>query len=477
MAKEMDFLDEILAELGPEQKQELLASAVASLSPINEATAPGAVLTTGGRVPAFEAGGAATPTLGYIASPGISDGGEAPLFTIDSLATGQVPQVEFDPQNLMQTMNLSQVDRARIQPDLTPVTVGAPVDELPVMFTPDVQAAELLAKAPRQKPIAGEKEFDAFLAEQEAEAGQAVVEQATAPASTDTTEPLAEQVALSGVMQPTGQSSMEQVRMRTRGVDRTNEQYQRRLQLSKLLELQALRQLQKAEQVKAQPRSLMDLYRGGYERRAAQEAQRRINMARQYFNRSGAIQRELVRERDIERKAAAAEQRAAGLDAALQERIAKRKGQEAYRKRKLDIEAQKVGVNLARLNTLTPYQRAVLANMKDKATAAEKKRIGEMAGRMRGTWQKLLVESNKEMRDLRRQESGILRQLSQGFVRMSVRENLNAQLANIEEEQEAIRERAAEYESALRQETEEATGIAADDANVADDATYESYLK
>ena len=264
---------------------------------------------------------------------------------------------------------------------------------------------------------------------------------------------------------------------RSRGVDRTNEQYQRRLQLSRLLELQALRQLQKAEQVKAQPRSLMDLYRGGYERRAAQEAQRRINMARQYFSRSGAIQRELVREKDIERKAAAAEQRAAGLDAALQERIAKREGQEAYRERKLDIEAQKVGVSLARLKTLTPYQRAVLANMKDKATAAEKKRIGEMAGRMRGTWQKLLVESNKELRDLRRQESSILRQLSQGFVRRSVKDNLNEQLANIEEEQEAIRERAAEYESALRQETEEATGIAADDANVADDATYESYLK
>jgi len=467
MAKEMDFLDEILAELGPEQKQELLASAVASLSPINEATAPGAVLTTGGRVPAFEAGGAATPTLGYIASPGISDGGEAPLFTVDSLATGQVPQVEFDPQNLMQTMNLSQVDRARIQPDLTPVTVGTSVDELPVMFTPDVQAAELLAKAPRQKPIAGEKEFDALLAEQKADADQALVqlrdlvEQATAPASTDTAEPLAEQVALSGVMQPTGQSSMEQVRMRTRGVDRTNEQYQRRLQLSKLLELQALRQLQKAEQVKAQPRSLMDLYRGGYERRAAQEAQRRINMARQYFNRSGAIQRELVREKDIERKAAAAEQRAAGLDAALQERITKRKGQEAFQERKLEIEGQKIAASLAKLRTLTPYQAAVLANMKDKATAAEKNKLREMAGRMQGTWQKLLVESNKELRDLRKQESSILRQLSQGFVRQSVKDNLNEQLDNIEREQDAIRERAAEYEQALTQETEQATGIGA----------------
>ena len=462
MAKEMDFLDEILAELGPEQKQELLASAVASLSPINEATAPGAVLTTGGRVPAFEAGGAATPTLGYIASPGISDGGETPLFTVDSLATGQVPQVEFDPQNLMQTMNLSQVDRARIQPDLTPVTVGAPVDELPVMFTPDVQAAELLAKAPRQKPIAGEKEFDALLAEQEAEAGQAVVEQATAPASTDTTEPLAEQVALSGVMQPTGQSSMEQVRMRTRGVDRTNEQYQRRLQLSRLLELQALRQLQKAEQVKAQPRSLMDLYRGGYERRAAQEAQRRINMARQYFNRSGAIQRELVREKDIERKAAAAEQRAAGLDAALQEKIAKRKAQEEFKDRELDIKSQRVAASLARLNTLTPYQKGVLANMSRRASAAEKRALKTMSSEMKGTWQKLLAESNKELRDLRRQESGILRQLSQGFVRRSVRDNLNKQLDEIAATKDAIQDKASVYEQALTQETEQATGIEAD---------------
>ena len=462
MAKEMDFLDEILAELGPEQKQELLASAVASLSPINEATAPGAVLTTGGRVPAFEAGGAATPTLGYIASPGISDGGEAPLFTVGSLATGQVPQVEFDPQNLMQTMNLSQVDRARIQPDLTPVTVGAPVDELPVMFTPDVQAAELLAKAPRQKPIAGEKEFDAFLAEQEAEAGQAVVEQATAPASTDTTEPLAEQVALSGVMQPTGLSSMEQVRMRTRGVDRTNEQYQRRLQLSRLLELQALRQLQKAEQVKAQPRSLMDLYRGGYERRAAQEAQRRINMARQYFNRSGAIQRELVREKDIERKAAAAEQRAAGLDAALQEKIAKRKAQEEFKDRELDIKSQRVAASLARLNTLTPYQKGVLANMSRRASAAQKRALKAMSSEMKGTWQKLLAESNKELRDLRRQESGILRQLSQGFVRRSVRDNLNKQLDEIAATKDAIQDKASVYEQALTQETEQATGIEAD---------------
>jgi hypothetical protein len=79
------------------------------------------------------------------------------------------------------------------------MTVGGSVDELPVMFTPDVQAAELLAKLPKEKPVAGEKEFDAFLAEQGAEAAQAVVEQATEPASTETTEPLAEQVATSGV--------------------------------------------------------------------------------------------------------------------------------------------------------------------------------------------------------------------------------------------------------------------------------------
>lgn len=211
-----------------------------------------------------------------------------------------------------------------------------------------------------------------------------LIEQATAPASTKTAEPLAEQVATSGVMQPTGVSSMDQVRMRTRGVDRTNDQYQRRLQLSRLLELQALRQLQKAEQVKAQPRSLMDLYRGGYERRAATDAQRRINMARQYFNRSGAIQRELVREKDIERKAAAAEQRAAGLDAALQEKIARRKSQEKFQDRKLEIEGQKIAASLAKLNTLTPYQRAVLANMDRKATTEEKKHSEQWASKCVG---------------------------------------------------------------------------------------------
>jgi hypothetical protein len=190
----MDFLDQYLAELGPEEKEQLLASVVAGLSPINEATAPGTVFTTGGRAPAFETSeDSVTPTLGYIPSPGISDEGEAPLFTIGSLATGQVPQVEFDPQNLMQTMNLSQVDRPRIQPDLTPVTVGGSVDELPVMFTPDVQAAELGGKTVYGKlPKAVKQSIDdigmdpsTLFAEQEAEAGQAVVEQATAPASAD----------------------------------------------------------------------------------------------------------------------------------------------------------------------------------------------------------------------------------------------------------------------------------------------------
>ena len=262
-------------------------------------------------------------------------------------------------------------------------------------------------------------------------------------------------------MQPTGVSSMDQVRMRTRGVDRTNDQYQRRLQLSRLLELQALRQLQKAEQVKAQPRSLMDLYRGGYERRAATEAQQRINMARQYFNRSGAIQRELVREKDIERKAAAAEQRAAGLDAALQERIAKRKGQEAFQKDKLAIEGQKVEASLARLNTLTPYQKGILANMRKRASTAEKKEIKAMASQMRGTWQGLLREANDDLVDLRRQETNILRQLSSGFVRQSTRENLESQLAEIQKEQDAVRDQRDTYQGALATETEQATGVSA----------------
>ena len=466
----MDFLDQYLAELGPEEKKQLLASVVAGLSPINEATAPGTVFTTGGRAPAFETSeDSVTPTLGYIPSPGISGEGETPLFTIGSLVEDPTGMVQFDPRNLMQTMNLSQVDRPRIQPDLTPVTVGGSVDELPVMFTPDVQAAELGGKTVYGKlPKAVKQSIDrigmdqsTLFAEQEAEAGQAVVEQATAPASTETTEPLAEQVATSGVMQPTGASSMDQVRMRTRGVDRTNDQYQRRLQLSRLLELQALRQLQKAEQVKAQPRSLMDLYRGGYERRAAAEAQRRINMARQYFNRSGAIQRELVREKDIERKAAAAEQRAAGLDAALQEKIARRKSQEAIQKDKLVIEGQKVAASLARLNTLTPYQKGILANMSRRASAAEKKQLKAMAGQMRGTWQGLLREANDDLVDLRRQETNILRQLSSGFVRQSTRENLESQLAEIQKEQDAVRDQRDTYQGALATETEQATGVSA----------------
>ena len=265
-------------------------------------------------------------------------------------------------------------------------------------------------------------------------------------------------------MQPTGVSSMDQVRMRTRGVDRTNDQYQRRLQLSRLLELQALRQLQKAEQVKAQPRSLMDLYRGGYERRAATEAQQRINMARQYFNRSGAIQRELVRERDIERKAAAAEQRAAGLDAALQERIARRKGQEEIQNRKLEIEGQKIAASLAKLNTLTPYQRAVLANMDRKATADEKKQLKAMGKQMRGTWQGLLREAGDDLNDLRRQETNILGRLSSGFLRESVTNNLNKQLENLRKEQAAVRNKRDEFQRALAKQTERDTGIAAGDS-------------
>ena len=449
----MDFLDEILAELGPEEKEQLLASAVAGLSPINEATAPGPVITTQG---------------------------EVPLFPVDrfKMAPMQLPQVEFDPQNLMQTMNLSQLDRPRIQPDLTPVTVGGSVDELPVVFTPDVQAAELGGKTVYGKlPKAVKQSIDdigmdpsTLFAEQEAEAGQTVVEQATAPASTETTEPLAEQVATSGVMQPTGVSSMDQVRMRTRGVDRTNDQYQRRLQLSRLLELQALRQLQKAEQVKAQPRSLMDLYRGGYERRAATEAQQRINMARQYFNRSGAIQRELVREKDIERKAAAAEQRAAGLDAALQEKIARRKSQEEFQDRKLEIEGQKIAASLAKLNTLTPYQRAVLANMDRKATAEQKKQLRAMGKQMRGTWQSLLREAGDDLNDLRRQKTNILGRLSSGFLRENVTNNLNEQLSNLEQEITAVRNKRDEFQQALAKQTERDTGITPNNNDAAFDA-------
>ena len=468
----MDFLDQYLAELGPEEKEQLLASAVAGLSPINEATAPGLILTSEGVAPAFPSSYLDKYELLTLdrgqgrrrRNLRLEQEGPPSVLAPDDFVEDPTGMVQFDPQNLMQTMNLSQVDRPRIQPDLTPVTVGGSVDELPVMFTPDVQAAELLAKLPKEKPVAGEKEFDAFLAEQGAEAAQAVVEQATEPASTETAEPLAEQVATSGVMQPTGASSMDQVRMRTRGVDRTNDQYQRRLQLSRLLELQALRQLQKAEQVKAQPRSLMDLYRGGYERRAATEAQHRINMARQYFNRSGAIQRELVRERDIERKAAAAEQRAAGLDAALQEKIARRKSQEEFQDRKLEIEGQKIAASLAKLNTLTPYQRAVLANMDRKATADEKKQLKAMGKQMRGTWQGLLREAGDDLNDLRRQETNILGRLSSGFLRESVTNNLNKQLENLRQEITAVRNKRDEFQRALAKQTERDTGIAAGDS-------------
>ena len=450
----MDFLDQYLAELGPEEKEQLLASVVAGLSPINEATAPGPILTAGGDAPAFEVVPRrrqpepfVSPTLGYTPSPGSNE-----LFTVDlgyserglgpdqTAALEPKPMLSPDPEGEAaievlgnellgkdKSTNLSRIYKDAAKGGMNPN----------LLFTEPVPEAE------------------------QAAAAQLVLDQATAPASTETTEPLAEQVATSGVMQPTGASSMDQVRMRTRGVDRTNDQYQRRLQLSRLLELQALRQLQKAEQVKAQPRSLMDLYRGGYERRAAAEAQRRINMARQYFNRSGAIQRELVRERDIERKAAAAEQRAAGLDAALQERIAKRKGQEAFQKDKLAIEGQKVEASLARLNTLTPYQKGILANMRKRASTAEKKEIKAMASQMRGTWQGLLREANDDLVDLRRQETNILRQLSSGFVRQSTRENLESQLAEIQKEQDAVRDQRDTYQGALATETEQATGVSA----------------
>lgn len=468
----MDFLDEILAELGPEEKEQLLASAVAGLSPINEATAPGPVITTQG---------------------------EIPLFPVDrfKMAPMQLPQVEFDPQNLMQTMNLSQVDRPRIQPDLTPVTVGGSVDELPVVFTPDVQAAELLAKVPRQKPIAGEKEFDALLAEQEAEAEQAVVqlsnliEQATAPASTKTTEPLADPVAVeaadkvaqealapakemsteplaaqvgaSPVMQPRFESTYEQTRERTRGVDRTNDQYQRRLQLSRLLELQALRQLQKAEQTKARPQSLMDLYRGNFAARAAQDAQRRINMAREYFNRSGAIQRELVKEKDIERKRQQAKARADQQAAGLAERQRRAMEDEAIRKRGLDLKEEQLNWKKLSYDKMTPYEKAVVAVRRREVTGKERDRANNMARRSRETWQTQVKNIQTKLSLLSSDRRTLNnRRFSGRFMMPREAQALEDEISIIDRQIEVLEEQQQTFNDALNMQIEAGTNISTD---------------
>lgn len=395
MAEQPDFLDEILAELGPEEKSQLLASVVAGLSPINEATAPGTVFTTGGRAPAFETSeDSVIPTLGYIPSPGISDGGEAPLFTIGSLATGQVPQVEFDPQNLMQTMNLSQVDRPLIKPGLTPVTVGGSVGELPVTFTPDVQAAEISGKTNYGETPKGVASLDdigidpseLFVDPAVVEAKDKEAQEALAPAKAQSVEPLAAQVGASGVMQPGPDSTLEQTRLRTRGVDRTNEQYERRLELSRLLELQALRQLQKAEQTRARPRSLMEAYTGSYAQRSAQDAQRRINMAREYFNRSGAIQRELVKEKDIMRKTRQAEARLTQQQSVLAERQRKAMADEQIRKDGLKFKRDKLNWDQLAYDKMTPYQKAVVAVRRSEATGRARDRANAMANRSRESW-------------------------------------------------------------------------------------------
>jgi hypothetical protein len=395
MAEQPDFLDEILAELGPEEKSQLLANVVQGLSPVNEATAPGPALTTGGAAPAFSMAGGQSNFLAPLTLAGRQANDPVRDLIQGALATGNFEQLEqmvqFDPQGKMGTANL-QPDRERIAPDLTPVSSpGLLESEMPAARSfLDRQAAEISGEIDYgEMPKGVEVGIDPsklFVDPAVVEAKDKEAQEALAPAKAQSVEPLAAQVGASGVMQPGPDSTLEQTRLRTRGVDRTNEQYERRLELSRLLELQALRQLQKAEQTRARPRSLMEAYTGSYAQRSAQDAQRRINMAREYFNRSGAIQRELVKEKDIMRKTRQAEARLTQQQDVLAERQRKAMADEQIRKDGLKFKRDKLNWDQLAYDKMTPYQKAVVAVRRSEATGRARDRANAMANRSRESW-------------------------------------------------------------------------------------------
>tara|TARA_R100000808_G_C2155487_1_gene168202 strand:- start:6975 stop:8678 length:1704 start_codon:yes stop_codon:yes gene_type:complete len=219
-----------------------------------------------------------------------------------------------------------------------------------------------------------------------------------------TTENVARKVVESGAMTTPATREVEELLTRRAGIELDQQQRQDRLDLSRLLELQAVRQLQKAENTRGQPRSLMDLYRGDYDKRGAADAAQRINAARAYFNRAGNIRRELMNEEESRRKTAYQRAKEKRLREQLEvrkkrnaERKAKRLADDKYRYDKLDFDKLK-------LETLTPYQKAVIAARRDEEGGRNSRAIDAMAARARGSWDSALRDIAQEVRLLKQQK-------------------------------------------------------------------------
>ena len=484
----MDLLDQWLADLGPEQKEQLMADVVEELSAINRATSPGPVLTSEGAAPAFPSSYPDEDELLTLdrgqgrrrrnlrlkqeEPPGVL----APAFFVED-PTGMV---QFDPENRMSTANL-QPDREVITPDLTRepppgLTPSAAYRSAEDRGTAEISGETDYGEIPKGAKVSMDKvgmDPSTLFADPVAvEVADKVAQEALAPAKEASTESLAAQVGASPVMQPgqilfaqqpKSESSLSETRVRTRGVDRTNEQYQRRLKLSRLLELQALRQLQKAEETRARPRSLMDLYRGDYAKRSAQDAQRRINMAREYFNRSGAIQRELVKEKDIARKAAQAQTRYSHLAALLAERRRKAEADEKIRRDGLKLKEADLDWKKLKYDKMTPYQRAVVAVRRKEAKGREKDRANAMARRSRESWQVQVSNIQKKLGLLSAERRSLHSRLyGGGFMMDRERLALNQQLGAIEKQEAALEAQQKVFSEALDTQLEQGTNISKD---------------
>jgi hypothetical protein len=219
-----------------------------------------------------------------------------------------------------------------------------------------------------------------------------------------TTENVARKVVESGAMTTPATRDVEELLTRRAGIDLSEQQRQDRLDLSRLLELQAVRQLQKAENTRGQPRSLMDLYRNDYDKRGAADAAQRINSARAYFNRAGNIRRELMSEEESRRKTSYQRAKEKRLRETLDvrkkknaERKAKRLADNKYRYDKLDFDKLK-------LNTLTPYQKALIALRRDEEGGRNSRATDAMAARARGSWDSALRDISQEYRLLKQQQ-------------------------------------------------------------------------